>query len=487
MYSTVTSCAMVGADPTPVTIETTILGGRGNFIIVGLPDAAVREARERVKSAMRQQGFSFPGGRVVCNLSPAGIPKAGVTYDLPIALSIIAAASQGTISFDDFVAVGELSLNGQVQPVPAALGGIVVAERGKRRCLLSADTMISDRGIDCTAAIAELRHAVSTATGTRPVERLVPHASPPVRCPDLSAVRGQHQARRALEIAAAGGHHLLFSGPPGAGKSLLSKCLPGILPPLDRAAEREVALVWAAAGTPRGSGSLPPFRAPHHSSTLPAMVGGGSGVPRPGEVSKAHQGVLFLDELGEFAPSTLDALRQPLEDGIVTVARVADTVTFPADVQVVAATNPCPCGFLGDRRTPCECSDARLAQYRRRLSGPLRDRFDMAIDVPRLDARDLHGDAGESSATVRQRVMHARERQAARGELNRRLTGSRLDAMTFEPSGVSMLENAMNGGTLSARGWDRIRRVSCTIADLARSDVVRAEHVREALALRSPA
>lgn len=478
---------MVGADPTPVTIETTIGGGRGNFIIVGLPDTAVREARERVKSAMRQQGFSFPGGRVVCNLSPAGIPKAGVTYDLPIALSIIAAASQGTISFDGYVAVGELSLNGRVQPVPAALGGIVVAERGKRRCLLSGETIVSDGGTDATAAIDELRDAVATVTGSRPVQLLASRPRASVRCPDLSVVRGQQRARRALEIAAAGGHHLLFSGSPGAGKSLLSRCLPGILPPLDRDSEREVALVWAAAGTPRGSGSLPPFRAPHHSSSLPAIVGGGSGIPRPGEVSKAHNGVLFLDELGEFAPSTLDALRQPLEDGVVTVARAADTVTFPADVQVVAATNPCPCGYLGDRRKPCECSDARLGQYRRRLSGPLRDRFDMSIEVPRIDARDLNGDAGESSAAVRDRVLAARERQRERGALNRRLTADQLGAIEFESRALILLQREMDGGTLTARGWDRVRRVGRTIADLDGSDVVSLDHVSEALMLRSAA
>ncbi len=484
MYSTVTSCAIVGVEPRPVQIETTIAGGRGTFAIVGLPDAAVRESRERVKAAIRQQGFRFPTGRVLVNLSPADVPKQGATYDLPIALSVLSAALQEPVDFGPFIAVGELSLDGKVRPVRTALGAVDLAQREGKRCLASHLSAVASTDADAVAGIDSLAEAVAVARGSLRPRNVESISLPDEPWLDLSVVRGQHEARRALEIAAAGGHHLMLEGPPGAGKTLLARCLPGILPPLSPLHEREVALIWSLAGLVRPAGNPPPFRSPHHSSSLPALVGGGVGVPTAGEITKAHHGVLFLDELGEFPPATLDALRQPIEDGVVTVARSVDTIRFPARIQVVAATNPCPCGFLGDRIESCQCSDAQQARYRQRLSGPLLDRFDMRVWVPRLRAPDVRGPRGEPSSPVRDRVVSARSRQSARGELNRSLSGARLDETPITPAADRALLDVFDRGVVTGRGYDRVRRVARTIADLDGADEVSEEHVLEAVGLR---
>ena len=484
MYSSVTSCAMVGVEPRPVHIETTISGGRHGFVIVGLPDAAVRESRERVRAALKHQGFRFPSGRVVVNLSPADIPKVGSTYDLPIALSILAAAFDEPIDFDAYVAVGELSLQGEVHPVRTSLAAVDVARRQGKTCLVSERSALRPGDHAAAAGIACLADAVAIVRGRGEPRPIVPTPSTTTLSPDLSAVRGQAGTRRALEIAAAGGHHMLMVGPPGAGKTLLARCMPTILPDLDEDAEREVALIWASSGLDRPFSLHPPFRAPHHSASLPAIVGGGSGVPRPGEVSRAHHGVLFLDELGEFAPSTLDALRQPLEDRRVTVARAADVIAFPAEVQLLAATNPCPCGYFGDRHDPCVCTDARREQYQRRLSGPLLDRIDLRVRVERLGVGELTGPRGEPSVSVRARVDAARGIQKARGALNARLGGVELDELAMTRAARTTLHRAVEASGGTARSWDRVRRVARTIADLASDDVVGADHVAEALELR---
>lgn len=484
MYSSVTSCALVGVEPNPVQIETVVSAGSGGFVIVGLPDAAIRESRQRVKAAIREAGFRFPGGNVVVNLSPADLPKVGATYDLPIALSVLAAASDNRISFEAFVAVGELSLHGHVKPVRAALGATVVADATSKTCMLSSESLVASDGPARVAGVATLRAAVEVAQGRRTPDQVRQPPEVEFDCGDLKEVRGQSHARRALEVAAAGRHHLLLVGPPGTGKTMLSRCLPTILPPLAGTEQREVSLVWAAAGADRVASSLPPFLAPHHSSSMAALVGGGSGVPTPGEVSRAHRGVLFIDELGEFSTRTLDSLRQPIEDGFVSIARQAGSFRFPSVVQLVAASNPCPCGYVGNFRKPCSCAEGSVARYRAKLSGPLADRFDMRVEMAPLDTRALTGSSGESSAEVRTRVVAARGRQTDRGKLNRDLAGSQLDEAPWTPSAHQRLEKAAESSAISARGWDRVRRVAMTIADLDASDVVDDRHVKEAILLR---
>ena len=434
--------------------------------------------------AIRQSGYHFPGGNVVVNLSPADLPKVGATYDLPIALSVLAAASDDRLTFDDFVCVGELSLQGRVRPVRAALGATVIAQQERKSCLLSSESVLATPQGAKIAGVSSLRDAVQVAQGRREPDSVQEPEIVKTDTSDLAEVRDQPLARRALEVAAAGAHHLLFIGPPGAGKTMLARCLPSILPPLDADRQREVALVWAACGIDRQQAATPPFRAPHHSASMAALIGGGSGLPTPGDVSKAHNGVLFLDELGEFPVNVLDALHQPIEDGFVTVARQAASVLFPSAVQLIAASNPCPCGNLGDRIDPCTCLDVNKARYTGRLSGPLLDRFDMRVRLRRLRPSALVGPGGEPSSAVRLRVLAARDRQTARGRLNSTLTGPGLDELPTSPDAIDALTSAAEAARLTARGWNRVRRVARTISDLEGCDVVEERHIKEALTLR---
>jgi len=469
-----------------VRVEVFVGGGPPKFQLVGLPDAAVREAKERVRAAIQSSGFSFPGRRVVVNLAPADVPKGGSAYDLPIALGVLAASKAIPAVCAGVVALGELGLDGGVRTVRGGLGAAVVAGKAGLRCLLppASAAEAAALGQVPVAAVGSLLEAVAVAAGEAagaPVPELVRDM---VAGPDLSEVRGQLLVRRALEIAAAGGHHMLMSGPPGAGKTMLARCLPGILPELTGSEVADVALTWAAAGAPRPDPLLTPFRSPHHSASLAALIGGGSGIPVPGETALAHRGVLFLDELGEFPVHLLEALRQPMEDGHVIVARKGSSVRFPTEFQLVAATNPCPCGFTGDRLKACTCSPRSIDRYKRRLSGPLLDRFDLVVRVPRVDVTEMVGDRGESSAAVAARVAAARKRQDARGCTNGRLRRSSLDELSWDPKATGILEAAMRQSAMTARGWDRARRVAATIADLEESTLILDKHVMEAIAYR---
>ncbi len=477
------TAALIGSTATTVRVESDVNGVQEGFSVVGLPDAAVREARIRVQSAVAAAGLRLPHGRKVVNLSPADVKKEGSAYDLPIALSSLVLAR--ALPERPVVAMGELGLDGSVRPVASAVAAGVVARAMGHPCLVPGPLAagVADLTGATTHPVDSLAEAVAVVRGKGPEPAQATTGVRPAPDPDLSVVRGQPLGRRALEVAAAGGHHLLLSGPPGAGKTLLASCLPGLLPDLDREERLETALVRAAAGLGPGP-STRPFRSPHHTISEAALLGGGSGSPSPGEVSLATNGVLFLDELGEFPARLLDGLRQPLEAGAVHVARRSWRATFPARFQLVAATNPCPCGHLGDRLRACRCSAPQLDRYARRLSGPLLDRIDLRVHLPAVDADAFVASPGESSAEVAGRVRAARAAQSARGLANTDLGRDELDALDFDDEASGLAHDALKRGLVGGRGYDRVRRVARTVADLDDEAVVSGAHVAEALTLR---
>lgn len=484
--------ASLGLEAPSVHVEVHLSSGLPGLAIVGLPEAVVRESKDRVRSALLNSGFEFPHQRITINLAPADLPKEGGRFDLPIALGILAASGQlPAHTLAGLCCIGELALSGELRPVPGILSASLAARNHGGTLLVplgnGAEAALPERA--CVLAAQTLQEVVAHLRGTR---RLPPAAAastgpaPTLDGPDLADVRGQHHARRALEIAAAGGHSLLFYGPPGAGKTLLATRLPGLLPPLTAEAWLEVSAIHSLSGRTCQPHRQPPYRAPHHLASSAALIGGGSGIPRPGEISLAHHGVLFLDELPEFNRHALECLREPLESGEIVIARARQQVRYPARFQLIAAMNPCPCGLQGQAGSRCRCSPEQLMRYRSRVSGPLLDRLDLRVAVAPVAVALLERDApaGESSACVRARVIAARARQQTRQQgLNAELSGADLTRQ-MEPAARDFLRAAGERMQLSARAYHRVLRVARSIADLAGDEPLTLPAIAEALGFR---
>ena len=492
------SRALAGLAAPEVTVEVHLASGLPSFTLVGLPDTEVKEARDRVRAAIQNCGFEFPQRRITVNLAPADLPKESGRFDLPIALGILIASGQiKAPDLDGHEFVGELALSGELRAVRGTLAmcAAIRHEAGPQHKAARAFVLPLDSAPEAALiegmSILPAKNLLQVCAHLAGRELLAPFAVPPAptfaHYPDLAEVKGQAQAKRALEVAAAGGHSLLMSGPPGAGKSMLAQRLPGLLPPMTSTEALESAAVHSLAGSFKlAHWNQRPFRAPHHSASSAALVGGG-GTPRPGEISLAHNGTLFLDELPEFQRGVLEALREPLETGQINIARAAHRAEFPARFQLVAAMNPCPCGWLGHPAGKCRCTPDQVARYRSKLSGPLLDRIDLMLDVPAVDEADLsaRGD-GESSATVRARVTTARAVQIERqGKPNARLNPDEVDRHARpDEAGAQLLKQAMARLSLTARAYHRILKVARSIADLAGAAQINSAHVAEAIHYR---
>jgi magnesium chelatase family protein len=502
MLAKVRSCAVVGMEGVIVEVEVDISGGLPFFAVVGLPDAAVQEARERVRAAVRNSGFRFPGTRVVAALAPANLKKAGPAYDLPIAVATIIATGQAPAEADGLVFLGELGLDGSLRHTPGILPMVAAShEQGFSRIIVpeaSAKEASLVDGVEILpfANLAQIAAYLNKEGQPLPVpinvadEEYIP---PEMTGIDFAYIKGQEHVKRALEIAAAGGHNVVMMGPPGSGKTLLARSLCSILPPMTNDEAIEVTKIYSISGLLPPSTPMMrqrPFRSPHYTTSNVGLVGGGH-FPKPGEISLSHRGVLFLDELPEFGHTLLEVLRQPLEDRVVSISRAQGSVTFPANFMLVGAMNPCPCGYFGDPVKQCTCAQGTVARYQKRISGPFLDRVDIFVEVPRIDYEKLADDRlGEKSEKVQARVTASRKKQLERfkgTKLNSNADMSAADVREYchvEESAQSLLKAAMKQLNLSARAFHRILKLARTIADHEDSDIIKAPHLAEAIQYR---